>query len=184
MTEELNLDDVLNDAESLRALPRDAQLSKLTDLCLSQLKLEEAVIDMEAALAQARENLRQTSEISIPTLMTELGLQSITLNNGKVVSIKPYVSAKSTPQVVEWLSQNGYDEVIKGTLKAVFPKGYPHDALARIKDYMGKEGLAAEAETTVHYQTLVAWVKDAMQKGINFPRDLFQVFQGYKTTIK
>jgi hypothetical protein len=184
MENNLDLNDVLGDAEAFRALPKDEQLKQLAYLCGMQVGYEEAIIDLEAKLGQARDHLKTISERDIPAIMTELGLMSIKLTNGKEVTLKPFVSVKSTPEVVEWLAQNGHEDIIKGTIKAVFPKGFDKDALASIAAFMAEEGLAAETETTVHYQTLAAWAKQAVQTGIAFPRELFNFYQGFKTNIK
>ena len=183
--DDFDLGEMERDAEELaKALPRDSQIKALSDLCSTQLMIEDEIINLEAALTVAKERLKAVSEGEIPELMGQLGVQEIKLTNGREVSIKPFVSAKTSPAVVEWLSNNGYEDTVKGELKVIWPKGFDINVIRKLAGLIAQEGLSPEVKETVHTQTLWAWCREAVRKGIAFPADVFEFYQGFKASIK
>ena len=127
------------------------------------------------------------SEQEIPNLMQEAGVSEFKLADGSSVSIKPFYAAKipvsKTDEAFQWLTGNGYGDLIKNTVSLNFGKSEDNIANSLVEDLKSK-GHNVSQKKKVEPQTLKAFVKEAIQNGQNVPMDLFGVYISNKTTIK
>lgn len=182
---DLDLHEVFLDAEEkLNEMPPEEKLANLSKMAREQLELEQLIAKSEAELSDMKKKHSELAELKIPELMDELGIDEFRLNNGVKVSISPFYSGKITdPAAYKWLEENQHADIIKGEVSIPFPKGFSKEKL-RILYNMSKElGLQADIGEQVHPSTLRAWIKDMVQTGQQFPRELFNVYVGKRTKL-
>ena len=156
--------------------------------CARQIRLQEQEIEAtEQKLKDQKAELRRLTDEAMPSLFSELGLQSFKLDDGSEVSVKQTYSATpkkdDRPQLYQWLRKNGYGDIIKNTVSCTF--GQNEDIQAQAFLNMAEEkGYVAEAKTEVHPSTLRAFVKERVENGDEFPTDLCGAWVGQRAVIK
>ena len=182
---DLNLDDVFLDAEeALKAIPDEERLANLSKLAREQLDLEQEIARIESDLSDKKKLYNELSELKVPELMDELGIDEFKLANGVRVSIQPFYSGKITDMAAyKWLEENEHADIIKGEVSIPFPKGYDKSKLKAIYNIAKEFGLQADIGEQVHPSTLRAWIKEMVQTGQIFPRELFNVYVGKRTKL-
>lgn len=120
-------------------------------------------------------------------MLAELGLSSMTLDDGSNVTVKQTYGASirvdDKPQAFEWLRNNGYDDIIKNQVLCVFGRGEDDQASA-FQALAIQQGLAPEQKTDIHPQTLRAFIKERVENGDEFPMELFGAWVGQRAVIK
>lgn len=130
-------------------------------------------------LKETKEHIRRISEEALPTAMLELGLESLTLEDGSRIGVSTDYYA-DIPKAKEsdafrWLRDNGYGSLIKNEIKAMFGKGEDELASAFV-NYAAEHSIDIKAKQAVHPQTLRAFVREKAEAGSPVPDDLFGVF--------
>ena len=163
------------------------KVKSISELCNRLLDLQEQARRIEENLKSKNDEIRVLSEQEIPNLMQEAGVSEFKLADGSSVSIKPFYAAKipvsKTDQAFQWLTGNGYGDLIKNTVSLNFGKSEDNIANSLVEDLKSK-GHNVSQKKKVEPQTLKAFVKEAIQNGQNVPMDLFGVYISNKTTIK
>jgi|TARA_R100000700_G_scaffold15761_1_gene21873 hypothetical protein len=163
------------------------KVKSISELCNRLLDLQEQARRIEENLKSKNDEIRMLSEQEIPNLMQEAGVSEFKLADGSSVSIKPFYAAKipvsKTDEAFQWLTGNGYGDLIKNTVSLNFGKSEDNIANSLVEDLKSK-GHNVSQKKKVEPQTLKAFVKEAIQNGQNVPMDLFGVYISNKTTIK
>lgn len=163
------------------------KVKSISELCNRLLDLQEQARRIEENLKSKNDEIRVLSEQEIPNLMQEAGVSEFKLADGSSVSIKPFYAAKipvsKTDEAFQWLTGNGYGDLIKNTVSLNFGKSEDNLANSLVEDLKSK-GHNVSQKKKVEPQTLKAFVKEAIQNGQNVPMDLFGVYISNKTTIK
>ena len=163
------------------------KVKSISELCNRLLDLQEQARRIEENLKSKNDEIRMLSEQEIPNLMQEAGVSEFKLADGSSVSIKPFYAAKipvsKTDEAFQWLTGNGYGDLIKNTVSLNFGKSEDNLANSLVEDLKSK-GHNVSQKKKVEPQTLKAFVKEAIQNGQNVPMDLFGVYISNKTTIK
>ena len=161
---------------------------QLTDLILAakhQQFLENRIAEYEAMLKDFKEMQRRQSQEIVPNMMAELEINSFELDNGYKVSVKDSYYASIPPDNMyacfEWLRASGLDGIIKTVVAANFGKGEDQEA-QKVLDLLTEAGVVADVKSTIHPQTLKAFVKERITKGLEFDLDLFGA-SVVKTTV-
>jgi hypothetical protein len=119
--------------------------------------------------------------------MAEMGISSLTLEDGAVVKVTPTYGAsilvENRPKAYDWLRDHGYDDIIKNTVSCQFGRGEDERA-NRFAEFAAEKGFAPEQKTEIHAQTLRAFVKERVENGDEFPMELFGAYVGQRATIK
>jgi hypothetical protein len=148
---------------------------------------EAEVNELEQKLKNEKRALMKLTDEDLPTMLAEIGLTSIKLDDGSEVSIKPQYGANilvdNRPAAYEWLRENGYDDIIKNTVACTFGRG-EDDKASAFKAFAEKEGFFAEQNTGIHHTTLRAFVKERVENGDDFPMELFGAYVGQRAIIK
>ena len=159
----------------------------LSELCARLLELQRQITRCEENIKELRSQERLLSENEIPNLMQQAGITSLKLMDGSSVSFKPEYYAKipvsKTNEAFDWLSFNGFGDLIKNQVSLTFGKSEDNVANSLVEDLKSK-GHNVSQKKKVEPQTLKAFVKEAIQNGQNVPMDLFGVYISNKTTIK
>jgi hypothetical protein len=181
--EDLDLTKVLTD-EELKSVPPEEKLKQLGTLARHQLKVQDEIAELEKQLATKKDELFKVSEMEIPDLMDELGIDGFKLNNGVRLKVNPYYTGKITSEeAMEWLNENDYGDIIKGSVTVPYPKGFDQSKLQAIVAAAKELGLNPDNREEVHHSTLKAWIKEMVETGQQFPRELFNVYVGRKTKL-
>lgn len=173
------------DAAALQVADNDLQ--GLAQMARRAKSLEKEIEDFEADLKQKKEQYRKLTEEVIPEALTSMGLKSFRMDDGSSIEIKAFYSASITEarraEAFQWLRENGYDDIIKNTVSVRF--GRNESGLAdRAIEILRAAGFPVEQAEKVEPMTLKAWVKEQVEKGREFPSELFGAYIGQKATIK
>jgi len=152
------------------------QLKDLVQAAKHQQFLESRISEIETELKSVKEGHRRQSQEIVPNMMAELEMESFTLDNGYKVSIKDTYFASipeaSLHSCFEWLRQNNLDGIIKTVVAANFGKGEDKEA-QKVLDLLTEAGVVADVKSTIHPQTLKAFVKERITKGLEFDMEMF-----------
>ena len=147
--------------------------------------LETIILETEGQLKELKEQLNYQRYEIVPGMMQELGINSFELDNGYKVSIKDEYYAKIPDafqfECFEWLRKNNLDGIIKTAVSLSFGKGEDEWAETTL-NWMATMGLTPNVKSTVHPQTLKAFVKERMSAGLELPVDYFGA-SVVKTTV-
>ncbi len=165
----------------------DNSLSGVAALAKRAKHLEKELDELESVVKERKEQLRKLTEQTIPEAMAELGMSSFKMDDGSSIDVKPFYSA-SIPaarkaEAFQWLRDHGFDDIIKNTVSVNFGRG-EDELCVRLLDLLGQQGYPAQQAEKVEPMTLKAWAKEQVERGNQFPTDLFGVFIGQKATIK
>jgi hypothetical protein len=148
---------------------------------------EEDIETLEKDLKARKEKLLKLTDQEMPSLMAEMGISSLTLEDGAVVKVTQTYGAsilvENRPKAYDWLRDHGYDDIIKNTVSCQFGRG-EDDRASRFAEFAAKNGFAPEQKTEIHPQTLRAFVKERVENGDEFPMELFGAYIGQRATIK
>ena len=177
--------DFETDAQAIEVA--DTSLLSISELAKAALLLEKDITDLEATLTEKKEQLRNLTDERLPDALKEIGMTKFQMTDGSVIEVKPFYSA-SIPvdrrgEAYEWLRAHGYDDIIKNTVSVQFGRG-EDDAAGDLINSIRKQGLLPEQAEKIESQTLKAWVREMVEKGTEFPSELFGAYTGFKAKIK
>ena len=148
---------------------------------------EKEVAALEQKLKDEKKSLLKLTDEELPTMLAEIGLSSMKLDDGSEVTVKPTYGASilvdNRPAAYEWLREQGYDDIIKNTVACQFGRG-EDDKASSFKAFAEKEGYLAEQKEEIHPQTLRAFVKERVENGDDFPMELFGAYVGQRAVVK
>jgi len=157
---------------SVENLDQDS-LSSVAGLARAIRDKEALIEDLENRLKDQKKQLLKLTDEDLPTMLAEMGLSSFTLDDGSNVQVKQTYGASiavdNRPAAYDWLRDKGYDDIIKNTVSCQFAS---------------QQGYYAEQKTEIHPQTLRAFVKERVEKGDDFPMELFGAWIGQRAVIK
>ena len=154
----------------------DNELRLVSELAQRQLELEQELERAEDEVKRVKAELDQVRQVELPNALSELGVESWTLTNGFSITSKPKYFA-SIPkdrkdEAFAWLEEHNLDAVIKNVVSAEFGKGENDLAVQAVQELVSL-GFRPQKEMSVHPMTLKSLVKDLIERGVEFPMDLF-----------
>ena len=165
----------------------DSQLSGISALARRAKQLEKQIDDHEDTLKELKAQFRKVTEEALPEALAELGMTSFRMDDGSSIDIKPFYSASITEarraEAFQWLRDHGFDDIIKNTVSVRFGRG-EDELCVRLLNLLGQQGYPADQSEKIEPQTLKAWVKERVERGEEFPTELFGAYIGKKATIK
>ena len=133
-----------------------------------------------------KEYLRISGEV-IPTMMSEMGLAELKLQDGSHLKVSTTYRATITEANKEtafnWLRDNGLGDIIKNEILVSFGRNEDNKA-ATYAELAKGQGFQPTQKLKVEPMTLKALVRERIEAGKEMPTELFNVFVGNKTTIK
>jgi hypothetical protein len=181
-----NINDMFEqDAGALQVKNED--LSSVGALAKRAKELEKEIEEIETTLNERKSQYRKLLEETIPAMLQELGLSKFSMTDGSEVTVKPFYSASipegKRAQAYEWLREHGYDDIIKNTVSVRFGRNEDQLCDALLNQLRG-QNYPVEQTQKIEPQTLKAWVREQVERGSEFPTELFGVYVGQKATIK
>ena len=170
-----------------QVLDKTTNINKLADkikeLQASQLELQE----QEDAIKQKKKDIEHLSGEVIPTMLSEMGLSYLKLQDGSSVEVKTNYSATITQakkeEAFNWLRENGLGDIIKNEISVSFGRNEDNKA-ADYANLARGQGLEPKQKLKVEPMTLKALVRERIEAGKEMPTEIFNIFVGNKTTIK
>ena len=133
-----------------------------------------------------KEHQRISGEV-IPTMMSEMGLSELKLQDGSHLKVSTSYRATITEANKEaafnWLRNNGLGDIIKNEISVSFGRNEDNKA-ADYAALAAERGFQPTQKLKVEPMTLKALVRERLEAGKEMPTEIFNVFVGNKTTIK
>ena len=168
-------------------LEKTTNINKLADK-IKELQAHQQQLEVqEDAIKQKKKDIEHLSGEVIPTMLSEMGLSFLKLQDGSSVEVKTNYSATITQANKEaafnWLRENGLSDIIKNEISVSFGRNEDNKA-ADYAELAKGQGLEPVQKLKVEPMTLKALVRERIEAGKEMPTELFNVFIGNKTTIK
>lgn len=162
-------------------------LQEISAMSAMMVELGRDIEQQEAKVSEMKERFRTLKEETIPMSMQELGLESIKLSSGEMLTVTQEVYA-SIPfayrdQAYSWLEEHDFGSIIKTSVGAEFGKGEMSRA-EEVFSLLLENGVSATLSRSVHAQTLKAFIKEQMEAGTEIPMDIFGARPTWTTKIK
>lgn len=131
-------------------LPKDESLQTISILVKRALAQKDTVLELEEALSEAKKQLRETEEKTLPDALIAVGynVDSVIKVDGVKVSLKTDIqmsvsneNSKYRIPVLDWLRQTNNDQIIKNQFQIEIPKNFDKD-LTEIKEQLQELGLS------------------------------------------
>ena len=170
-----------------QVLDKTTNINKLADK-IKELQAQQAQLQVqEDAVKQKKKDIEHLSGEVIPTMLSEMGLSFLKLQDGSSVEVKTNYSATITQAnkeaAINWLRENGLGDIIKNEISVSLGRNEDNKA-ADYAELAKSQGLDPMQKLKVEPMTLKALVRERIEAGKEMPTELFNVFIGYKTTIK
>ena len=166
---------------------KTTNINKLADKIQEMQAIQSAIESDEQQLKQKKKHLENLSGEVIPTMLSEMGLSFLKLQDGSSVEVKTNYSATITQakkeEAFNWLRKNGLGDIIKNEISVSFGRNEDNKA-ADYAELAKGQGLQPTQKLKVEPMTLKALVRERLEGGKEMPTELFNIFVGNKTTIK
>ena len=153
-------------------------------------KLEDLNVRLEAQEQIIKDTKKQIERLSgevIPTMMSEMGLSELKLQDGSHLKVstsyKASITEANKEMAFNWLRNNGLGDIIKNEINVSFGRNEDNKA-AEYAELARSQGLQPTQKMKVEPMTLKALVRERIEAGKEMPTELFSVFTENKTTIK
>ena len=173
--------------DQTEVLDKTTNINKLADK-IKELQAQQAQLQIqEDAVKQKKKDIEHLSGEVIPTMLSEMGLSFLKLQDGSSVEVKTNYSATITQANKEaafnWLRENGLGDIIKNEISVSFGRNEDNKA-ADYANLARGQGLEPKQKLKVEPMTLKALVRERIEAGKEMPTEIFNIFVGNKTTIK
>ena len=181
----MNTIDFEKDQEQV--LDKTTNINKLADK-IKELQAQQQQLQIqEDAVKQKKKDIEYLSGEVIPTMLSEMGLSFLKLQDGSSVEVKTNYSATITQakkaEAFNWLRENGLGDIIKNEISVSFGRNEDNKA-ADYANLAKGQGFEPQQKLKVEPMTLKALVRERMEAGKEMPTELFNIYVGNKTTIK
>ena len=169
--------DAMSKTENIRSLADQVEMLE---------GLHKRIETSENNIKDLKKEYQRISGEVIPTMMSEMGLAELKLQDGSHLKVSTSYRATITEANKEaafnWLRDNGLGDIIKNEILVSFGRNEDNKAadyavLAQGHGYQPTQKLKVEP------MTLKALVRERIEKGDDMPTDLFNVFAGNRTKI-
>ena len=150
-------------------------------------KLEQMERDIHIAeedLKAMKEKKKELTEVTLPELMHELGVNEIGLSTGGKIINTTFVGAKmkDEPECLAWLEEHNHEAIVKNDFSVKLKMGEDDKA---VRDALGQAGVAYTQKMHIHPGTLNKFIKERIAEGDeSLPREAFGVYEGNRVVFK
>jgi len=170
-----------------KIMSRTENIQSLADQVENLEELRKDIENQEEYIKSLKKKQDHLSGEVIPTMMAEMGLAELKLQDGSHLKVSTSYRATITEANKEaafnWLRNNGLGDIIKNEISVSFGRNEDNKAA----DYAAlaqERGFQPTQKLKVEPMTLKALVRERIEAGKEMPTELFNVFVGNKTTIK
>ena len=180
-------DEINFEADKQDAMKRTDNIQSLADQVEKLEELNERLKDLEGLTKNTKKDIDRLSGEVIPTMMTEMGLSELKLQDGSHLKVstsyKAHITEANKEMAFNWLRDNGLGDIIKNEISVSFGRGEDNKA-AHYAELAKGQGLEPTQKLKVEPMTLKALVRERIEAGKEMPTEIFGVFTENKTTIK
>ena len=169
------------------AMKKTENIQSLADQVEMLENLHKRIETSENNIKDLKKEYQRISGEVIPTMMSEMGLAELKLQDGSHLKVSTSYRATITEANKEaafnWLRNNGLGDIIKNEISVAFGRNEDNKAA----DYAAlaeERGFQPTQKLKVEPMTLKALVRERLEAGKSMPTEIFNVFVGNKTTIK
>ena len=175
------------EADQQDAMKKTDNIQSLADQVEQLEKFIQSIEDRENEIKELKKSRDRISGDIIPTMMSEMGLSELKLQDGSHLKVstsyKAHITEANKEMAFNWLRDNGLGDIIKNEISVSFGRGEDNKA-AHYADLAKGQGLSPTQKLKVEPMTLKALVRERIEAGKEMPTEIFNVFIGNKTTIK
>ena len=169
------------------AMSKTENIQSLADQVEKLESLQSRLQLQEDNMKSTKKEIEKISGDIIPTMMSEMGLAELKLQDGSHLKVSTSYRATITEankeEAFNWLRNNGLGDIIKNEISVSFGRGEDNKA-AHYAELAKGQGLDPTQKLKVEPMTLKALVRERIEAGKEMPTELFGVFSENKTTIK
>jgi hypothetical protein len=174
------------EADQTESITQTNDAKALSDQVIKLRNLEDEIKIAEESLKQLKQQAETLSSEVIPTMMTEMNISTMKLADGSAIEVKPVYGAsipiEKKEEAFKWLRDNGLGDLIKNEVTVSFGRNEDNKA-AQYAVLAQGQGYQPTQKLKVEPMTLKALVRERIEKGLDMPSDLFNVFAGNRTKI-
>ena len=175
---EKDQEDIMNRTTNIQSLADQVQMLE---------GVQRRITTSEENLKDLKKEQDRLSGEVIPTMMSEMGLSELKLQDGSHLKVstsyKAHITEANKEMAFNWLRNNGLGDIIKNEISVSFGRGEDNKA-AHYAELAKGQGLDPTQKLKVEPMTLKALVRERIEAGKEMPTELFGVFSENKTTIK
>ena len=180
-------DEINFEADKQDPMKRTDNIQSLADQVEKLDSLNKRLALQEDNIKNTKKDIDRLSGEVIPTMMTEMGLSELKLQDGSHLKVSTSYRATITEANKEaafnWLRNNGLGDIIKNEISVSFGRNEDNKA-ADYAELAKGQGLDPTQKLKVEPMTLKALVHERIEAGKEMPTEIFGVFTENKTSIK
>ena len=180
-------DEINFEADKQDPMKRTDNIQSLADQVEKLDSLNKRLALQEDNIKNTKKDIDRLSGEVIPTMMTEMGLSELKLQDGSHLKVstsyKAHITEANKQVAFNWLRDNGLGDIIKNEISVSFGRGEDNKA-AHYAELAKGQGLEPTQKLKVEPMTLKALVRERIEAGKEMPTEIFGVFTENKTTIK
>ena len=169
------------------AMKRTTNIQSLADQVERLESMQQQLEIQEDAIKEKKKQIQHISGEVIPTMMSEMGLSELKLQDGShlkvATSYRATISEANKEAAFNWLRNNGLGDIIKNEISVSFGRNEDNKAASYAELAKG-QGFQPTQKMKVEPMTLKALVRERIEAGKEMPTEIFGVFSENKTTIK
>ena len=175
------------EADQQDAMKKTGNIQSLADQVEQLEKYIKSIEDREDEIKELKKSRDRISGDIIPTMMSEMGLSELKLQDGShlkvATSYKAHISEANKEMAFNWLRDNGLGDIIKNEVLVSFGRNEDNKA-ASYAELAKSQGFQPTQKMKVEPMTLKALVRERLEAGKEMPTEIFGVYTENKTTIK
>ena len=180
-------DEINFEADQQDAMKKTDNIQSLADQVEKLESLNTRLQLQEDNIKNTKKDIERISGEVIPTMMTEMGLSELKLQDGShlkvATSYRATISEANKEAAFNWLRNNGLGDIIKNEISVSFGRNEDNKA-ASYAELAKSQGFQPTQKMKVEPMTLKALVRERLEGGKEMPTEIFNIFVGNKTTIK
>ena len=169
------------------AMKKTDNIQTLADQVERLEAMQQQLTIQEDAVKEKKKQIEHISGEVIPTMMTEMGLSELKLQDGSHLKVstsyKASITEANKEMAFNWLRENGLGDIIKNEINVSFGRNEDNKA-AEYAELARSQGLQPTQKMKVEPMTLKALVRERIEAGKEMPTEIFSVYTENKTTIK
>ena len=175
---EQDKEDIISKTDNIKSLAEQVQLLE---------SIDSTIKETEKQLKEKKKEFERLSGEVIPTMLSEMGLSELRLQDGSSIKVstsyKAHITEANKQSAYNWLRNNGLGDIIKNEISVSFGRNEDNKA-ADYAELAKSQGLQPTQKMKVEPMTLKALVRERIEAGKEMPTELFGVYTENKTTIK
>lgn len=163
-------------------------VDKVVELSNEVLKLDEEIAALDDLLSAKNKRAHAIKTALLPDAMAELGLTSFALESGHEIKVEDFVSGslpkdeEKRAKAIKHLTDIDGEPLISNVIEAEFEKNQHNEALS-VAEELRQKGFDVTVKSTVHPQTLMAFVREKLHNGEPVEPETLGLFVGRKAKV-